>query len=203
MPRPVASCWFRATTKNLLVAVRTRQTHRWRTIRSNLADQTYVTVAAPDTVAAFTTLSGATIGITDKADTLTVNQVLLAGANIGRATNDNLIQQLTLSTNEDFARINSIKVTRESNSAPLAADSDTTSGGVKIWLDRDLDGSFSPTLDAPAIGTGSFASGIATFALTPINVTSTPLTVFVTVSTPAPHRLTPTSVLRSRFRQTL
>ena len=140
-------------------------------------------MAAPDTVTAFATLTGATLNISDLPDTLTVSQTLAGAGSVGRSTTNNLIQTLNFNLDQDAAQINSIKVTRESTSNPLAADSDTTSGGVKIWLDRNSDGSFSPVADAPVLAAGTFSSGAVVFDIsaTPINLTNVQQKVFVTL----------------------
>ena len=167
------------TTKNLLVAVDISSTATvGSTLWSSIAGQTYVTVANPDTVGAFATLTGNTVTVTDLADQLNITQTLIGATPFARSSNDNVVQILSLSANQDQTTISSIKVTRIGTST----DADIKAGGVKLYLDNDNSG----TLNAgdTQLGTSqSFATNAATFNSLNLNVVSTTARkVLVTVS---------------------
>ncbi|MBS3908952.1 MAG: hypothetical protein KGZ93_04920 [Actinobacteria bacterium] len=106
------------------------------TIKLNLANQSSVTVSAPDTLEPFTALSGATLTVLDKPDTLSIVQIEVGGGNITLGTTDNVIQILDLSVNEDYVDITRLDIKR----IGTALDSDTQPGGIKLWHDADKNG---------------------------------------------------------------
>ena len=145
--------------ENLIIAVDILSTATaGATIRTNIADQTYVAVIAPDSVATFTSYTGATVTITDLADTLTVGQSTAPTGQVSRSSADNIVQVLDLSVNQDKTTISSITITRTGT----ALDTDTQSSGIKLWVDTDKSGTYNA--GDTLLGTAqTFSGGSATF----------------------------------------
>lgn len=128
------------------------------TVQFNLANNSYITVNSPDTVASFAALSSAILTILDKPDILTVSQNAVDGGDIMVGHSDHVIQDLRLSVNEDKVTIKSLAVKR----IGTALDSDTQASGIKLWYDAD-DNGFISHPDWQLSSSATFADGDVIF----------------------------------------
>ncbi|MBS3909777.1 MAG: hypothetical protein KGZ93_09165 [Actinobacteria bacterium] len=117
-----------------------------------------IVVVAPDKVANYGNLSGATLTIEDKPDTLTVGQSTVSPRDVIVDTGDQLMQVLEVTVNEDKAKLTALSVTR----IGTATDSDTASEGVKLWYDADNNGAVSNP-DWQLSTSKTFSGGRVTF----------------------------------------
>ena len=120
-----------------------------------------IQVASPDSVANFGIMTGATVGISDFADTIALRTSSPTTGTISRSAQDNLIERIDLSfdnPNYDAATLNSITIQRTGT----GADSDVSQ--VKLWLDNNQNGSLDAT--DTSLGVGSFSGGVITFTST-------------------------------------